>query len=85
MCKKIDWMKKLSSRKFWAMITGVVISVLVAFEVGQEEITKITGILSSISVLIVYILAETSIDKARENNKSQIDYVDTGEGWHDEF
>ncbi len=67
--EKINWKQKLSSRKFWAMVTGVIISLLVAFNVGEEVITKVTGILSSTSVLIVYILAETSVDKARENNR----------------
>ncbi len=68
---KINWKQKLSSRKFWSMVTGVIISFLVAFNVGEEVITKVTGILSSTSVLIVYILAESSIDKAREINKKE--------------
>ncbi len=68
---KINWKQKLSSRKFWAMATGVTVSLLVAFNVGEEVVTKVTGVLSSTSVLIVYILAETSVDKAREYNKPE--------------
>ncbi len=62
---KINWEQKLASRKFWAMVVGIVVSVLVAFDVNQEMITKITGVISSASLLIVYILAEASIDKER--------------------
>ncbi len=83
MCKKINWRKKLSSRKFWAMTTGVAVSTMVVFDVNQEAITKVTGLLTSVSVLIAYILAESSVDKARENNRNLMDYPD--EVWHDEL
>ena len=60
----MNWKKKLSSRKFWAAITGVVISVMVAFnaDAGQQE--KVTGIITATGTLAIYMLAEGGADKA---------------------
>lgn len=63
---KINWKQKLSSRKFWGAVTGVVISCFVAFGADEETITKVTGIISSVGILAIYILAEAHIDANRE-------------------
>jgi heme/copper-type cytochrome/quinol oxidase subunit 2 len=59
---KIDWKRKLSSRKFWAAVIGVVISVMVMFNAPEEEQTKVTGLITACSTLIIYILAESNVD-----------------------
>ena len=45
---KIDWKKKLSSRKFWAMLAALVLSILTAFGVpsltAEQVVVIITGI-----------------------------------------
>ncbi len=61
---KINWKRKLSSRKFWAAITGVVISVMVAFNADAGEQEKVTGIITATGTLAIYMLAEGSTDKA---------------------
>lgn len=60
----IDWKKKLGSRKFWAMIAALVLSVLTAFGVPQLTIEQVAVIVSGIGALVVYMLAESSVDKA---------------------
>ena len=65
--KKIDWMQKLSSRKFWALIAGLVTSVLVLLKAPEETITQVVAVIGAFASIAVYILAEASIDAAREN------------------
>lgn len=62
--KDINWKRKLSSRKFWAAVSGVVISIMIACGANAESQEKVAGVISSCSVLVVYILAEGSTDKA---------------------
>ena len=59
---KIDWKRKLSSRKFWCCVIGVVISIMVMFNAPEEEQTKVTGLITACSTLIIYILAESNVD-----------------------
>lgn len=61
---KIDWKKKLGSRKFWAMLAALVLSVLTAFGIPQLTLEQVAVIISGIGALVVYMLAESSVDKA---------------------
>ncbi len=64
---KIDWKRKLSSRKFWAAVSGVVISVMIIFGADSGSQEKIAGAITSAGVLVTYILAESGTDKAALN------------------
>ena len=65
---KIDWKRKLSSRKFWAAVSGVVISAMVAFNANAESQEKVAGVISAAGTLAIYMLAESSTDKAAFNS-----------------
>lgn len=60
----IDWKRKLSSRKFWAAVSGVVIAVMMAMGENAEAQERVAGVISSVGVLAVYILSEGAVDKA---------------------
>ena len=60
---KIDWKRKLTSRKMWAAVIGVVLSVMVMFGASAEEQEKVTGLITSCGVLIAYIVGEGMVDK----------------------
>ena len=62
---KIDWKKKLTSRKFWAAIIGFVTPTLLAFGVAHDTVTQIAGIITAGAVVIAYILGEGFIDAAQ--------------------
>lgn len=68
---QINWKEKLSSRKFWALIAALVLSVLVFFNVGENQIAQITSIITAFGSIAVYIFAEASIDKARANAQEE--------------
>lgn len=69
---KIDWRRKLSSRKFWAAVAGVIISVMVTFNVDAVTQERVAGVISAAGTLAVYMLAEGAADKAAvKKNKEE--------------
>lgn len=69
--KGINWRRKLSSRKFWSAVTGVIISLMVIFGADDNSQEKIAGAVTSAGVLATYILAESSTDKAAVNSEDE--------------
>ena len=65
----IDWKRKLSSRKFWAALTGFVGAVAVFCGAGESMITEVTAIISAAGVLIAYILGESMIDSSSADSE----------------
>ena len=63
---KIDWLRKLTSRKFWVALVGFITALLVAFNVDAGSIEQITSIIMSFASLIAYILAEGFVDANKE-------------------
>ena len=57
-----NWKTKLTSRKFWAAVVGVVISVMVIFGSSEEEQAKVTGLITACGTLVGYMLAEGIAD-----------------------
>jgi len=62
---KIDWKQKLTSRKFWAAVTGFVTAIMVAFGANDLTIEQVVSIISASAVLIAYIIGEGMVDAAR--------------------
>ena len=65
---KIDWKRKLASRKFWAAVTGFVVPILIAFKMSETESTQIASIIMAGGSLIAYIVGEGICDA---NNKTK--------------
>lgn len=63
---KIDWKRKLSSRKFWALVAAFVVAVMVAFGADAGTTERITGIISAAGACAVYMLAEGVADAANK-------------------
>lgn len=58
-----NWKSKLTSRKMWAAILGVVLSVMTMYGSSEDDKTKVTGLITATGTLVIYILAESSVDK----------------------
>ena len=71
---KINWKKKLTSRKFWLAIIGFVTPLLISFGVSESSATEISGIIMSGATCIAYILGEGIVDAEQVNNRES----DTG-------
>lgn len=59
-----DIKTKLLSRKFWMMITTFVGIILVVLNVNVLTVEKLIGVITSFSILAIYILGETITDIA---------------------
>ncbi len=68
---KINWKQKLSSRKFWAAIVGIVTAILVILNTDELTIERTAALISAEGTLIAYILTEGSIDESalKEENE----------------
>lgn len=59
---KIDWRRKLTSRKFWISIAGFVAGMIVIFGGSQEVADKISGAILSGAAVIGYVVGEGLAD-----------------------
>lgn len=64
---KIDWKRKLTSRKFWVAIASFVASLTAAFGVNEGTATTITGIIMAGASAIAYIVGEGLTDQSGED------------------
>lgn len=62
---KINWKQKLTSRKFWAAIVAVIISLCVLIGIPDVTQEQITALVMAVGGLIAYILGEGFVDAAR--------------------
>lgn len=60
----IDWKRKLSSRKLWAAVAGIVAGLAMVFGLDENTITTVAGSVVSVASVVAYILAEGKIDAA---------------------
>ena len=63
--------QKLSSRKFWAMVAGVVTGVATIFALDQSIVETVSGAIVALGSVIVYVIAEGRIDAAAVGNAAQ--------------
>lgn len=68
--KKIDWARKLTSRKFWAAVVGFVTPLMIAGGAQENAITQVTAIIMGGATLIAYIIGEGLTDAANAENSS---------------
>ncbi len=62
----IDWVRKLTSRKFWVALVGFITALLVAFNVDAGSVEQVTSIIMSFASLIAYIFAEAWTDASNK-------------------
>ena len=61
---KIDWKRKLSSRKLWAAIAGVVTGLAMVFKLDESTISSVAGAVVSVASVVSYIITEGKVDAA---------------------
>lgn len=67
---KIDWKRKLTSRKLWIAVTGLVAGLILAFGGSDGTAETVTGCIMSCASVVGYILGEGLTDAAAlKNNK----------------
>lgn len=61
---KIDWKRKLSSRKLWAAVAGIVAGLAMVFGLDEGTISNVAGAVVSAASLVTYIITEGKVDAA---------------------
>ena len=60
--KTIDWKRKLSSRKLWAAVAGIVTGLAMVFGLDENTISTVAGAVVSVASVVAYIMAEGKVD-----------------------
>ena len=68
--------RKLSSRKFWALITALIIAGAAFFNAPPETTERIIAFISAFGSIAVYIFAESKVDAAYAASKEQGGYYE---------
>lgn len=67
--KKIDWAKKLTSRKFWAAVVGFATPLMTMLQVSDNTAVQVTALIMAGGTLIAYIIGEGMTDAASAGNQ----------------
>ena len=68
---KIDWKRKLTSRKFWVALIGFVTALVTAFKIETVSAEQVQLVLGALATLVAYIVGEGFTDTASLNNKDK--------------
>lgn len=71
--KKIDWIRKLTSRKFWLSVASFVSMLIVALGGAEATATQVTGLIMAGATVIGYVIGEGLADAGNASG-------DTGAG-----
>ena len=69
----VNWKRKLTSRKFWAAVVGVVAAVMAYCGAAESAVTQVTAIIMAGATLVAYIVGEGLVDAAREERNDPRD------------
>ena len=67
---KIDWKRKLTSRKFWLAIVGFVSGLILTLNGSEEVAETVSGCIMSGASVVAYIIGEGLADSANGGGKS---------------
>lgn len=64
--QKIDWIRKLTSRKFWLSVASFVAMLIVALGGGENMAQQITALIMAGATVIGYVLGEGLADASNK-------------------
>ena len=65
---KIDWKRKLTSRKLWVAVAGFIAGIIVAFGGDSEVAETVSGSIMSGASVIAYIIGEGLADSSHTSD-----------------
>ena len=66
----INWKRKLTSRKLWMALCGLIAGLLTAFGISDSTSGEVTGIIMSAASVVAYVIGEGLTDAAAERSKA---------------
>lgn len=67
--KKIDWIRKLTSRKFWLSVASFVSMLIVALGGAEATATQVTGLIMAGATVIGYVIGEGLADASNTSGE----------------
>lgn len=61
---KINWKRKLTSRKFWVAITGLVTGLMLAFGGSESDAETVSGCIMAGAAVVAYTIGEGLADSS---------------------
>ena len=75
--------RKLSSRKLWAALAGLVTGLAMAFGLDENVITQVSGAIVSVASVVSYIVTEGKVDAAAVGQAAE-DVAEAVDGFMDD-
>ena len=69
--EKIDWKRKLTSRKFWLALIGFVTAILIYLKVDASQVEQTASLIMAGATVIAYIIGEGLADNAHANDDKE--------------
>ena len=69
---KIDWARKLSSRKLWVAIAGFVSGLIMVFGGTETMASTVSGVILQGAAVLGYLIAEGLADSAHTNEVIEV-------------
>lgn len=66
---KIDWKRKLTSRKLWVATAGFIAGLILAFGGSDKTAETVSGCIMSGAAVIAYTIGEGLADSANANDR----------------
>lgn len=57
-------LRKLTSRKLWVTIVGIVVGIAAAFGITENDYAQVVGLIGAIAAALNYVHTEGVVDKA---------------------
>lgn len=76
----IDWVRKLTSRKFWLAIANFVTMLIVAFGGTDNQATQVASIIMAGATVIAYIIGEGLTDASSMANSNALPLIEIEDG-----
>lgn len=58
------FLRKLSSRKLWIAVVGIVVGLATTFGIQESEYNEIVGMVTTVASVVGYLFAESRVDAA---------------------
>ncbi len=69
--EKIDWRRKLTSRKFWAAVAGLAGGLIAAFGGTEAVSAQVTGLIMAGASVVAYIVGEGLVDASTAGEETE--------------
>lgn len=77
---KEDWIRKLTSRKFWMALAGLVAGLIAFFKNPTTDGNSITALIMALGSVVAYCVGEGLADAAGAQSAQTVTYLD-GDDW----